>query len=106
MSDFKRLIYIVKELDDLLVGSGKICKTPIKILKEDILRYFKDKDYGIEIDSVYQSERRTECSDWKYKYECPICDVDFYRKEHNLFGYLCNECRRKEHDDNRKELFF
>ena len=39
MSDFKRLIYIAKELDNLLVGSGKICKSPIKELKADIKIY-------------------------------------------------------------------
>ena len=105
MSDFKRLIYIAKELDNLLVGSGKICKSPMKELKADIIRYLKDVDYGIEIDSIYQSEMRRECYDWKYKYDCPKCDVEFYRKEHNLFGYLCNECRRKEHNEKRIELF-
>jgi DUF971 family protein len=70
------------------------------------LDYIKTIDYGIEIEPVFQSEHETECYDWKYKYDCPECDVEFYRKEHNLCGYLCNNCRRRAHEYNRKELFY
>ena len=103
--EYQRLKYIVKELISIL-NTSRVTKGEIKILKDDIINYIKTIDDDIEIEPVFQSEHDREFGYWKYKYDCPDCDVEFYRKEHNLVCYRCNNCRRREHEYNRKELFY
>ena len=103
--EYQRLKYIVKELISIL-NTRRVTKGEIKILKDDIINYIKTIDDDIEIEPVFQSEHNTQFGNWKYKYECPECEVEFYREEHNLFGYGCNDCRRRAHEYNRKELFY